>query len=124
MPRVATVQFDEAAPRGALPQGDRCRKRVLPACELEPVTAIQGPRGLSLGGIDGRRAAVGHYVQASGVDSPFDEVLPGGRRPAVAEGQVVLGRPALIAVAGDANPDGGVGGEDRGLAVEGGPVGS
>src|SRR5439155_75944 len=62
--------------------------------------------------------AVGHRLDATAVDTVAHEVLLGGRRAPVAEGEVVLVRAALVAVPGDADPEVRVRLEDGHLLIE------
>src|SRR6059036_3133184 len=100
----------------------RARSRlfqVLAAGEnLELVSAILRPRVLVVSGGERPLLAVGHGLDAARIDAVTDEVLLGRRRAPVAERQVVLVGPALVAMAADANPQPRVRLEDRHLLVE------
>ena len=82
----------------------RAAEVIATAHDVELVAAVLRPRALVVPGDDRPLFTPRLRLDAAGIDAVAHEVLLGGRRPAVAEGQVVLVRPALVAVTGDADP--------------------
>src|SRR3989441_271606 len=86
--------------------------------DLELIVAVLRPGLLVVARVERPLFAVGHRLEATAVDAVAHEVLLGGRRAPVAEGEVVLVRAALVAVPGDADPEVRVRLEDGHLLIE------
>src|SRR5438876_512296 len=102
--------------------GSRLAQRLAAGDDLELVAAVLRPRRLVVPRRERPLLTVGHGLDATPVDAVTHEILLRGRGASVAEGQVVFVRPALVAVARDANPQIGVRLQDRDLLVEDGGV--
>src|SRR5207244_8085966 len=83
-----------------------------------PRRAVLGPRLFIMTGVEGTLFAVGRRLDAAGVNAVAHEVLLGRCRAAVAEGEVVLIRAALVTVPADPDPQPRVRLQDRDLLIE------
>src|SRR5688572_1322173 len=63
--------------------------------------AVLRPRGLVARGIEGPFLSIGDGGQPVSGDAEVDEIVAGGAGALLAEGEVVIGGPALVAVALD-----------------------
>src|SRR6266853_5223679 len=86
---------DATDPSLRLPQG------IATAQDLELIRPVRRPRLLGVRGIERPLFAVGRRLDAAGVDAVAHEILLGGSRPTVAEGEVVLVGAALVAMTRD-----------------------
>src|SRR5690348_6268914 len=109
--RTGTRSLPPATGR-ALAQND-VRRQV-----RELVVPVLGPGLLVVPRVHRPLFAERHHVDPAGVDPVRHQVGLRGRRPAVAEGQVVLLGTPLVAVPGDPDPHRGVGLENRNLLIE------
>src|SRR5689334_13375498 len=85
---------------------------------LELVTAILRPGVFVVPGVDRPFLAVGRGLDPARVDAVTDEVLLGGRGPAVTEREVVFVGAPLVAMPADPDPQPRVGLQDAHLLVE------